>query len=345
MLGAILREQGVSIQQSLEPEPSLRSSDVAIAVWMDATDVEAQTWAAMHETMPEWRGVVEHVRSGGTAVVLEMPSDFDEASLAVAEEGVRVSPMGSELVLRVSAPPTDRSWSWMEEDFDTGRRPALWKWTDERDSASPLASIERLGDGRVLFVRPAIGATNRFIDRLDNAEVFARMLAAPADTGKRLVFVESTFGNVRAKSLAAELGSWVEAARWQALLLAIVMAYSLGRRFGLPETSIRRQRGARELLDAVADTMSRAKRTDLALRLLLDHVDHRLRRTLNLSPEASAKDRNARLPEKLVRVLQEAQAAMPAAVGPREAHRISTRLLAELRAFEEGAKASGLRTP
>ena len=117
------------------------------------------------------------------------------------------------------------------------------------------------------------------------------------------MFTEASFGHIYDRGLLESIGPWANAAWQQLLILGIVIAFTLGKRFGLPEETKRTQRGSRELLDAIADTYQRAGTTQTALLNAYRDADSDLRTVLKLSKDSPRTDLDKHLPESLQKAL------------------------------------------
>ena len=202
------------------------------------------------------------------------------------------------LTISESGMTEDETFAIMDEDSEDTTVMSLW-----HQGELPFLNAYRSGKGTAFVVRDGIGATNRFIDKQQNAELFGRLFSMVAGSGKRFVFTEANFGHVSQRGLLESIGPWANAAWQQLLLLGIVIAFTLGKRFGLPEETRTAQRGSRELLDAVADTYQRAGSTRNALLNAYRDADADLRFFLKLSVDAPRVERDRRLPESLQKAL------------------------------------------
>src|SRR5262249_6709267 len=112
-----------------------------------------------------------------------------------------------------------------------------------------FAAIKKTDKGQEAYLANGIIATNRFIDRQQNAYVLLDMVkrVAPA-RGGRIVFAEATFGNAHIPGVFESIGTWALAGWFQLLFLGVVVVYSLGKPFGYPDPERRQERGARELM-------------------------------------------------------------------------------------------------
>ncbi len=295
----LLRRQGLNVSADLSAKPRLAPGDLAIAFTVDTPGVQEPG-----KPIPFADAAIEHLKAGGMVLLLPVPYEFSKQSLS----SLRTKPIevdaGSRTLSVSSAnlPPAGRLIAEVKRQ---GQSIDAWKVGDE-----PYMVATRVGKGSALTLVNGIIATNRFIDREQNAEALVSLVRSLANRGGRVVFTEASFGNVRVKSLAESLGAWVNAAWQQILFLAVVIIYTLGRRLGLPEETRRRQRGTRELVDGVADTLNRARSTRTVLELALASANMELREALKLSTAEGAVMRDDRLPESLQVALARLQAAL-----------------------------------
>jgi hypothetical protein len=191
----------------------------------------------------------------------------------------------------------------------------------------------RAGDREQIDVTDGIGATNRYISRYDNAAVFTSLFRLIAKPGDKVVFVEAAVGNTIQPSLLEKIGAWAIGAWWQLLLLAAVVAYTLGKRFGIPDAIPFRQRGTRELVDAMGDLFKRGRATNVALGAVAAECDRLLREALKLGRDAPRSARDALLPEPLAQVLGYCEAATTTGAPPGSGLRLARDLERRTRDF------------
>jgi hypothetical protein len=119
-----------------------------------------------------------------------------------------------------------------------------------------------------------------------------------AKPGDHLVFLEGEF-DPSAPSLVATIGPWAEAIWYQAILCFVTFCLVIGRRFGFPDSEKRVQRGSRELLDALGDTLRRGRATTAALEQALTHAALVIRRISKNNWEPDREHLNPTIPESL----------------------------------------------
>ncbi|HTQ10920.1 MAG TPA: hypothetical protein VMI31_12665, partial [Fimbriimonadaceae bacterium] len=171
-------------------------------------------------------------------------------------------------------------------------------WCFNSEGQSAFAGLAREGKGTVLTVADGYIASNRFIDQAQNASLLMRMVSTIAPKGSRIVFTEATYSDTE-PGLMELLGPGAVGAWYQGIFLFIVIVYSLGKRFGLPDETRPAQTGQRELVEAIADAYRRAGATRIACRSAYDRADLQVRRALKISRDAPASERDARLPSEL----------------------------------------------
>lgn len=282
----LLEADGYEVVVTRDARPSLKKADLAVAIkWQQDTfwtEVERQRERQAEESADEVakprpdrtrETLDEHLVRGGRMVRLWMPSDL--ASDDHLDSGE----------LEASWTVGDKPFS---VTFDPGRA------ADIQDGAAMPAKLRGMA-GELLELHPiqaglradvtdALGATNRYIGRADNAAFYVGLVRRLAQPGGRIVFVEASFGNVEAKGVLGTLGAWAVAAQWQAVLAFLVALIVFGSRFGLPSTDAVSSRGARDMLDAVAGILRRSRKPGFAAAIVARSVIEEARQRLALSP-------------------------------------------------------------
>jgi len=345
----LLREDGFEVSVSGSPNPRFDRGNLVIVyqvgvrrdrftIFGDEPDGDGPSEKRDPLTaMPAVeRALARHIALGGRVLMIGVPENFDEASKSTVELGVLRWDSTAEAVLVSGSTSTIRA-----EDLIAERAPLLprersaviptWVGTD---GSSFIEAVSDGGVGALLVVPNGIGTTNRFIARDANASVFLRAVRENAPKGARIVFAEAMFGNVQDPGFIASIGDWANAARWQVVLLFIVVIFTLGRRFGVPIHDRVEQRGARELVDALGDTLDRGRQAGFSLSLVAQDVDLRLRRQYGLMPDAPRSDRDAVIPAELASALREAEAFENTRIRGANAAVLARRLLAAMAALE-----------
>jgi hypothetical protein len=177
------------------------------------------------------------------------------------------------------------------------------------DSGKVFASMSGIGKGRGLFFADFGPGTNRFIDHGDNASVIVAAFQAAIPKNSRLIFLESAWGNSSDPGLFESIGDWAVAGWNQILILGIVVAYTLGRPFGLPDLRRPGQRGQRDLVNAYAVLLHRAEATDIAMQAIAIDADRRVRKALKMDAGLDKEQRDKHLPSELADLLRQAERA------------------------------------
>lgn len=330
-LAELLRREGYQVRADSLTTPSLAPGEVPIAF---EYSVSRDDFATEDSPFDTW--LHRFVGQGGRAVVFSLDPRFQAASRAALARPISVSNRSGRH-LSIYAGPALEDLPWL--DSDTPQMGLL------SYRGGSVADAYAVGKGLLVYGRDGLAATNRFLDRGDDAEFVLSLVRAAAPPGSRLVFTEAAFGNGEQQGLLGTIGRWAEAAWYQCLFFFVVVVVTLGIRFGLPEEARRRQRGMRELVDAVSDTYLRAEATDAALRAARTTADARLRTVLKLPRDASDGERDRLLPESLGHALRDVEtASRQKSAGPDEALRLVRRLEAELESFLGPAAAPPSRT-
>jgi hypothetical protein len=326
----MLRELGFRVRVDRASRPRLDREELALAFWVPlGYRAEREEGAALLD--PVVRAVVtsleEHVREGGNALLMVAPSNLGQATAKTEprtatflrqsprgrswklSRGLELSSVGDDRVLRV-----DTAGYAMAADPDGGR----------------LLDLFGLGKGTAAILQDATPALNGFLAQHDNAAFLARTVASLDPGSKRVVVLEALAGSVLDPGLLESIGPWAQAAWWQLVLVFVVLAYSLGKRFGLPIPERTPQRGSRELVDAYADVMARSRKPHMALRKIVQEADRQLRARFKIPADVAPACRNRELPPDLARALTEAEAASSESVAEREAVRLAVRLEREM---------------
>jgi len=158
--------------------------------------------------------------------------------------------------------------------------------------------IWRRGAGEQLIIANGLSATNRFLGQHDNAQILLESIGVVAPPGSTIRILEGGFNPI-ARGFLATIGNWALAGWYQLLLLAIVIGWTLGKRLGLPIKERSGQRGTREMLDGIADTLARKRRSTIALEYAIERNARKLRNHLRLPASVALPDLLRPLPDLL----------------------------------------------
>ena len=307
----LLERNGYDVRIDRSSRPLFYPDDTVIAFFRQqplsifGTEEESAGYGDKYED-PTQDSLHSFLDRGGRAIFLPIKTDFPGTSAAALKAPVA----------KVRSPYAKGAFGITADASAT--TPFLDKFKQSHFTASSLWKTEvgdeevsgiKVGDGRVLVLRSGLGVTNRFLDRNDNAAFLLQLVRSLAKDSRRVVFVEATFDEPQERSLVEAIGPWANAAWQQLLVLAVVVIYTLGKRLGIPEAYRARQRGSREMVDAVADTMQRSRSADFAMRVALERSDVQLRNALKLSRDADRTARDSQLPDTLLSAIAALEAA------------------------------------
>jgi hypothetical protein len=327
LFAELLKSNGYSVRSTASSVPNLAKDDVAV-ICLNETEHSIDRIDA--ESAGVLRQVHDFAQRGGRVVVLGIAPDFATASREVLEIDAEntISHQKAKAHARINSfPPSEY------ESYDDEYGPVTAAvWRQPVGSRMILSELARVGKGTALNLRDGYIATNRFIDRAQNSDVVMSSVATIAPKGSHLVFVEAAYRDEE-PGLIETLGPGATGMWYQSLFLFVVVVFTLGKRFGLPEEVRPRQSGQRDLVDAMADTYRRARSTRLACRSAYDRADRQVRKALKLSSDAPASERDMRLPQELAGEFRRVFEATIDALSPKEAFARCQALQREVKSF------------
>lgn len=249
----LLRSEGIRVDLDQTTNPKLKPGDVAIALFVseDPSDELRAPWLQTLES-----NLDGPLSDGAAIIVSQIPPDFREATQAAKYlQDVHLAIDQSHWEVSMGEPASG------ELPFAVADGTAIFSGPQ----VGGFALAGHYGSGHVVQVTSGIGATNQFIAKGDNAAAWLHLVKMQLEEGGRVVFLEATFSPPVDPGKLASIGAWLSYAWWQLVLGAIVVAYALGKPFGYDWGSRVRQRGTRDLADALASIMARAKHTEPAL--------------------------------------------------------------------------------
>lgn len=301
----ILQKLGYQVRSERSRRPKLANDELAIAVSLRKTAVDS--WESPTPGGPDkdMEILVDRLdlflRGGGRLLAGHMGTSFGPTSATAPtrtltrKENPGDPAIGPTLTATIGDFTAPHFGNW------ENNAPTMWF----ADSA-PVVSAQVKGRGVVLSVTDAIGMSNRYIDQADNARFFVSLVEAAAPA-KKVVFLEAAHGDIAEPGLLESIGRWLQYGWTQAMLVLLVIAYAVGKRFGLPVYDRFVQRGQRDLVDALAFLYRRAKADDTAIHAILRNADRDIRRSLKLSFDAPVEQRNQRIPDSLRIAIEHAQ--------------------------------------
>lgn len=326
IFATLLREAGFEVDSIRDPMPVLKPNQVPVIITLERAKSD---WFPVEESEEEKQfreHITKFVEQGGTAWVGAMSRDFRGSSLR-AKTVAPVWSAAPDRSANASAPTTTlTAEDWPYE----GQAASIWS---DANSGDPLIEIMPHGKGKFIYIRDWIIATNRVITEGDHAAMLVGTAKGTLPTKSKLVFLEAAWGNAKDPSLLDRLGPGFAAAWGQVLITCLVVAYTLGKSFGLPSAVRARQVGQRDLVEATASFFRRAKATDIALQAVLSDARHKILNELKLSRDTTWEVWSPRVPDKLRQIYREVEIASKDRIDPKDAIKIAYELDREVTAF------------
>jgi hypothetical protein len=320
----LLRAQGYSVAVTTSTKPHLTKNDVVVAFKVGDNDDDPIVKKAF-ET------ITAHEADGGSAAIFDLKKDFNASSTSAYNSQIDIGGPINPKPAKISYDVTVDGRTYMDWSVRAADSITLAEFTAGDNPVAVLYKED--GKGPRMEMSSGLIATNRFIDKNDNAVEAVRLIRAVAPPKSNIVFMESSFGNGSEPGILDTIGGWAVAAWWQILLLFVVIVVTLGVPFGYAEEIRVAQRGARELIDAVAQTYRRSRMTHLALKSMYDDADRTIRRKLKLPVDAPRSERDRLIPDELVRALASVEISTLERIGNYEALGLARRLDKQLAAF------------
>lgn len=288
------------------------------------------------------RVVSEHLKRGGSALVLPLFEDFTANAPKESDRPLLIRD-GDGKQIQISAGAVYSGFFSLEGEDSVPENSTIGLWAvrnpDER-ALDYAATATTVNEGRLIRLQSGVVATNRFLDEHDNAAFVLDLVGRLARPGGRIVLTEIGIGRADPPTLLQMIGMWAVVGWWQVLFIFAIVCYTLGKRFGLPEPDPVSQRGQRELLAAITDTFRSPKLSRLVIDAHLHEADRRVRRHLKVPLTADKSERDGRIPESLLRAFQSIE-MLRFELGPRKVVQAElARLEAEVDAFT-GSRSSG----
>jgi hypothetical protein len=318
----LLRSNGYKVDSTASGAPRLKSGDIAVV----CLEEDPNGRKLLQSETGVLSRLASYAEGGGRLLVMSFDPEFALASKQVMQTVV-VRP-GDKQPVSIAA-----RYSVQELPDQVippeAVRAGIWKIQGQDQN---FVWLTRYGKGTVLSVGDGYMATNRHIDQAQNANVLMSSIAAIAPPGAHFVFTEASYTGAEASVLEI-LGPGAVGMWYQCLFLFVVVVFTLGKRFGLPEETRAKQVGQRELVDAIADTYRRARSTRVACRSAYDRADQEVRKSMKLSSDAPASERDSRVPPELARDFRRVFEGTIDPVSPADAFERCQSLRRQVRAF------------
>ena len=261
-----------------------------------------------------------HLLAGGRSVILTY---FDRDSSLEGNPNSGTGPAthgtGNEVTVKDAA---GRSYNLVTSGASGSLEPLAkfdGTYTPWKADEGLFGNLESFGPGVAAVIPHADLGINLNVDRGDNARFLLDVLSVVNPSKQPIILLDPAVTGGGAPGVLDVLGSWSKGVLMQAYVFAIVVIFTLGKRFGLAETFRMRQGGTRDLVDGIADVYYRSKAGKAALIQITDAEDRRVRRFLKLPADASRRKRNDQLPDSVVRAFGQAEGAQLHEVRPTDA--------------------------
>ncbi len=288
-LAHLLRNQGYQVRTDNRVRPILRPDETAILIYLDKANGE--------ETEALNNHIEGFLKAGGSALLAVLITKFEDGKPNVEPTGIgRV--LGDELTISQSNVAVEAIPAWKGQSKEG--------WYSETEM--PITSNWTHGTGVSVVASDALFLTNRYLDEHDNAR-FALSLIDSVAPAKKVVFLPAAYGAGVDDGVLAAIAPVARFIWLQVLLLALVVAITVGKRFGLPVLDSSLQTGQRQLVDAISFLMRRSDAKPFVAATLLKSADRRIRKILKLPADAPAEQRDRELPEGLLKALYLVQRA------------------------------------
>lgn len=297
---ALLEKRGFRVRADRTVEPRISDDELAIVVGLSNTAYSSYgpSESPANSTQEEMREyLTDMVVGGSVALITQVERQFSTASSRAAVVPLKIAGGdGPTLSVNVGV--------YREPDFSTAAKDPVPFWTDQSNAAVVKAHAD--GRGVTYTLTDGVGFTNRYIDQNDNAR-FAVTLVESLAPAKKVVFLEAAHGDIYTPGLLESIGRWLKYGWTQFLLLFVVVAYTLGRRFGLPVYDRFIQRGQRDLVDAIGFLFMRSRASASAMEAVLKNADRELRKSLKISYDAPKARLEEQLPSSLLHAIHTAE--------------------------------------
>lgn len=309
----LLRKAGYEVRIDKRSHPVFDEREVGIAfrTLTPATDLHSTSQLANFKQLEKeqrfQRDLLTEVGKGARAFLFMVPNDFlDHSRDLLGAKPVSVDTSFVEHRTLQLRSLTQDSWmppGTVEDVFSSESDEApiadeatvrLW-WT----SKNIVAHAHRIGKGSLVTAEASF-LTNRFIDQAEDADGALRLVRILAHPGDRIVIAEAGVGDPDDPGLIEAIGAWALGAWRQLIVLGVVVIYTLGKRFGIPDESRAPQRGSRDLVDGLTFTFQRGRQTRAAIATAKTRIDSDLRNALRLPRDASEEDLRSLLNPTLV---------------------------------------------
>lgn len=249
-LAELLRREGYTVRSDASPRPRLAPDEVGVVF---------EGFGSVVGSADARHSLRASVREGAGMVMLPLPESF-QAAVKQAENhpfsAWRRTGDGERQMAANAA-------SYYELDDPNIQLYYTEEWG--------VVGMTKLGKGTVVAFGDGTVATNRLLDKADNAAIVLDAIRV-AGAKKKIVFPEAAFSGEK-PGLLATLGPWAQALVYQGLFLIVVAIATLGKRYGLEDVATNAVRSSRDIANGIADTLRRRRMGGVALGILLEDAE------------------------------------------------------------------------
>jgi len=303
LFGELLERNGLPIKANRSEFPVVEKGTTSVAFVTPSygsaqSFLVDQTDPTFENELPGFTNLIKNAKPGSKLILIIIDPEFDAASTIAQQVTYRpFLNMGKpEYKLEVDLPENNFGYSGF--GYPLGTYPDAFRMNPG------IALSKKVGNTEILMLNSGLLATNRFIDRGDNAEYLVSVFRQFGGPNARFVSYESTFGNTQSTNLFSAIGNWALVASWQALLLFVVVCYSVSIRFGIAHPMRSRERGATDTIDAMGTTLLRTANLKYAAALYFDRIVFQAKAKLRIPRNAPLDHLTRRTPEGLSQMIE-----------------------------------------
>ena len=211
----LLTRDGYHVTVDRSTDPRLDPDDLVVVPCLVGDTLSSTAPSSNDSTV---RALQKFVKRGGRVLVLVFDLDFVESSNKARTQDV--SPWSqSKKLLQISTAGPRRPEFELFEDAPS------YAVLDE--DPHPLLQAQVVGNGLVIEVGSAIGSSNRFLSRDDNAEFYLDLVHRMGGPDRRLVFLNSVIGDSVWTGIIGSFVPWAVATQWRLIFVLVVIGVTL----------------------------------------------------------------------------------------------------------------------
>lgn len=303
LFGELLERNGMKIDANRSEFPTAKKGTVSVA-FVTKNISSALYYLSDEENsgaeslMPSLSNLLKNSKPGSKLILVRMDPEFDSQSVSAGPATyIPVMNLGKPSY-KLQGIPRDIP------DYEENIGSPLGKYDNGSSADQSIAWSKKFGNTEILMLNSGLIASNRFIDKGDNAEFLVSLFRRFGGKNAHFVSYESTFGNGQPTNLFTAIGNWAVVASWQALLLFIVVCYSVSVRFGIAHPMRSRERGTTDAIDALGTTFVRTENISYASALYFDRIIHQAKTKLRIPRNAPIENLTNRVSPELAGMIE-----------------------------------------